>query len=340
MPGPLVQTDWIGILEALYALEQPRDAWLFGVLRAAAPVLGRDEGIGGVLYDAARKGDLRLDVMQGFEVSPQWMRSGVEAHTNPQLAEDVRRGYRRILCASAHDYLPRETDAGEFSREGMQHNGIVDTYVINGANPSGIGFALYVFSRARIHFSESETALLQRIAAHLATAYRLRQRLDATDRFSVSDAEAILSATGRVEHAEPEAQSHRARASLTQAVQERELARKRSGSPSVSRALSTWRGLVESRWSLLECLDTDGKRFFTARENRPTALGQPVLSDRESQVVSLAALGRSNKIIAYELGLADSTVRVLLARAARKLGVRTRAELVSVVLDATAGSPG
>jgi hypothetical protein len=45
--------------EALYALEQPREAWFSGVLRAAAAVLGRGAGSDGVLYDAARQGDLR-----------------------------------------------------------------------------------------------------------------------------------------------------------------------------------------------------------------------------------------------------------------------------------------
>jgi DNA-binding NarL/FixJ family response regulator len=43
----------------------------------------------------------------------------------------------------------------------------------------------------------------------------------------------------------------------------------------------------------------------------------------------LQALGRSNKLIAYELGLAHSTVRVLVARAAEKCGARARAELMA-----------
>ena len=51
------------------------------------------------------------------------------------------------------------------------------------------------------------------------------------------------------------------------------------------------------------------------------------LSAREAQVVGLVALGHSNKLISYELGLAWSTVRVLVQRAARKLRVGTRAEL-------------
>ncbi|HSC89498.1 MAG TPA: helix-turn-helix transcriptional regulator, partial [Polyangiaceae bacterium] len=53
------------------------------------------------------------------------------------------------------------------------------------------------------------------------------------------------------------------------------------------------------------------------------------LAERERQVVSNLSLGLTNKEIAFELGLAHSTVRVLVARAAAKLGVKTRAELVA-----------
>ncbi len=56
--------------------------------------------------------------------------------------------------------------------------------------------------------------------------------------------------------------------------------------------------------------------------------GPAALSARERQVLAYAKLGHHNKLIAYELGIGSSTVRVLLARAAAKLGVRTRRELL------------
>lgn len=59
------------------------------------------------------------------------------------------------------------------------------------------------------------------------------------------------------------------------------------------------------------------------------------LSSRERQVAELARIGASNKEIAYELGLAHSTVRVLLARAATKLGAESRAALVRMLVKAT-----
>ena len=52
------------------------------------------------------------------------------------------------------------------------------------------------------------------------------------------------------------------------------------------------------------------------------------LSSRERQVVAYAAIGQSTKETAYALGISDTTVRVLLARAMKKLGVQSRARLL------------
>jgi DNA-binding CsgD family transcriptional regulator len=63
--------------------------------------------------------------------------------------------------------------------------------------------------------------------------------------------------------------------------------------------------------------------------NRPLPVnGLEVLTHRERQVVACLALGRSTKEVAFTLGIADATVRVLLARAAGKLGVHSRGELL------------
>jgi len=44
------------------------------------------------------------------------------------------------------------------------------------------------------------------------------------------------------------------------------------------------------------------------------------LSPREQQILDLVRSGRASKEIAFDLGIRDSTVRVLYARAMRKLG--------------------
>jgi DNA-binding CsgD family transcriptional regulator len=96
------------------------------------------------------------------------------------------------------------------------------------------------------------------------------------------------------------------------------------------RALDLWHPLVGARWTLVDGFEENGSRYIIARENQAHAPHFEMLAARERQVVLQAVLGFSNKEIAYSLGISDSTVRVLMARATRKLGVRSRKELTSL----------
>jgi DNA-binding NarL/FixJ family response regulator len=58
-----------------------------------------------------------------------------------------------------------------------------------------------------------------------------------------------------------------------------------------------------------------------------------ILTPRELQVVELVARGLSNKEIATQLGLSESTVRVHVASAGRRLGTRSRFELATSPLS-------
>jgi DNA-binding NarL/FixJ family response regulator len=96
-------------------------------------------------------------------------------------------------------------------------------------------------------------------------------------------------------------------------------------------ALELWRGLCDGTWSVVETFDTDGRRYLVLHENEPDVRGLRALSRREEQVVGFAALGHAENLVGYELGLSDSTVRSHLASAMRKLGVRTRYDLILLV---------
>jgi DNA-binding NarL/FixJ family response regulator len=61
-------------------------------------------------------------------------------------------------------------------------------------------------------------------------------------------------------------------------------------------------------------------------------LDRPTLSTREKQVLGMVVAGLSNKAIASELYLAESTVKCHLSSAFSKLGVRSRNEAADLIL--------
>jgi DNA-binding CsgD family transcriptional regulator len=86
--------------------------------------------------------------------------------------------------------------------------------------------------------------------------------------------------------------------------------------------------MKRARWTLLDEFERDGKRYLIAVRDESSSEGLALLSSRERQVVAYAARGLPNKVVGCELGIATSTVGVLLARARAKLGVRSRQELL------------
>ncbi len=97
------------------------------------------------------------------------------------------------------------------------------------------------------------------------------------------------------------------------------------------RAIRLWEGLVRGRWTLVDWFDADGRRFIIAKLN-PQRDGVPRgLTARERQVALSAALGESSKSTGYQLGISPSRVSALLKAAMRKLGVRSKAQLVVMV---------
>ena len=66
----------------------------------------------------------------------------------------------------------------------------------------------------------------------------------------------------------------------------------------------------------------------------------PLLSEREREIVQLASLGCSDKVIAQRLGIGFTTVRTHLSHAFRKLGVDNRVQLVACLARARDRSAG
>ena len=68
-----------------------------------------------------------------------------------------------------------------------------------------------------------------------------------------------------------------------------------------------------------------------------TSVTKPALTTREKQILALVVIGFSNREIADQLVVAESTVKSHLFSAFRRLGVRTRKEATALILDGQQG---
>lgn len=97
------------------------------------------------------------------------------------------------------------------------------------------------------------------------------------------------------------------------------------------RALLLWEGLMRGRLTLVDWFDANDRRFILVKLNDRQGSQPCGLTAREHEVAVGAALGESSKLTGYRLGISPSRVSTLLKGVQRKLGVRTKAQLVVMV---------
>jgi DNA-binding NarL/FixJ family response regulator len=101
-----------------------------------------------------------------------------------------------------------------------------------------------------------------------------------------------------------------------------------------------WRGLVEGDWSIVDRYDLAGRSYLVARKNAPSVAKLRALTEQEREILTCAASGQSNKQIGYEVGLSIGSISSHVMSALRKMGLRSRAELVVLMpLDELTSKP-
>lgn len=325
----LDETRLVDFLEAVYALELSDQDWLTRTLEAFAGVCGPQHDYEGLFYDASNVDDLKRWNYCRPQPMPPGLMSQKDVFVKLTGPEFVRATFRALSVGSGRRAAHRYIEPVLRERE---RNGWGDFFYVNALDPSGIGCTLTLNSREpEIVTQASDLAIFRRLASHLGAAFRCRRRLAqaiASPKGPSMAPEAIVDPNGRVLHAEGAASSQTARQRIQDAVTSIESARTRSARRRGSEALERWHPLTSARWTLVDSFEESGKRYVVARENRAEAEGFAAFTDRERQVVVHAALGMTNKEIAYALGISDATVRVLMARAASRLGVHTRKALL------------
>jgi DNA-binding CsgD family transcriptional regulator len=319
-----MKLDVLSVVEAAYRIDQPEDEWVRGLMSAAQPLIDVGLGVYAYLFDASDPANLAVRSLslagqgEGFELEPFLAALG----QTPK--EYVERSWRTRACGYASE-VPGFHEL-ESVKNYFRPRGIADIFAVSASDPTGNGCYLGAARPKIAKLGARERATWERVSAHLAAGFRLRRALPGS---VTQGAEAVLSPNGKVEHAEPEASSNAAREELRAAVRRIDRARGKLRRIDPAEAVEEWRGLVAARWSLVEHFESDGRRYLIARRNDPDAAGHDALTRRERQVLGYAALGHSNKLIAYELGVSASTVGVHLLRAARKLRAKSRADLLA-----------
>ncbi len=315
-------------LEVAYDVAPDDRTWLRKVMEAGVAIWGRSGASHGAIYDASDVSAFHLDQVEFIGLpapAVEVLGRGLSLFT-PSF---VTRTFRSLLANSA-----REVSFPEMRPmiEEMGMTGFPDQFGLNGLDPSGRGIFLGWWAKETIELSPGELPLFRRMAHHLGAAHRVRRRLRASqpDRPAPDptvDAEAILDAKARVVHAAGPARSKAARDELVASTRARDRARARK--QMAATPLREWRPLTRARWTLVDSFERGGARYVVARENQSCVRGLESLTDRERQAVAYLVVGQSTKETAYALGISDATVRVLLARAAARLGVRSRADLLA-----------
>jgi DNA-binding CsgD family transcriptional regulator len=323
--------DALRVVEATYLLDADHETWLGTVLDAFAGVL--DGGQGAVAYAYRFEGSsMSLSGFVDRGAPPGWqMAAQAAANGDPTVAALYRSAGP---CKTVVEHVGRELWEMPIYKETVAPLGLVDFIGLNAADPEGHGIIFGAAHGREIRVEPGTRLLLARVLAHVAATNRVRRRLALGE---LDADEAICELSGEVIHAEEPAKSREARAALRSAIVAIDRARRR-GRKSDGDALAQWRALVRERWTLIDRFDRDGRHYMVAKRNDPHvgAMVPVVLSHAERQVAACAVLGHSNKLIAYELGMTEAAVAARLHRAAKKLGARSRVELVHRLISVLA----
>jgi DNA-binding CsgD family transcriptional regulator len=318
----------IRLTQLAYRLDIPDSEWYGTVAEEAAGLT--PEGIGAMVYafDVSAAGaGVRIPDWASYGVPEEFTRATLELNRRTTTAEAALFYRRGILCGTVSEQL---ATAGQSSRDGSTYDdtvaglGIPDSFGVTASAPDGRGIVVNAPLSRRTRLDSRTRHVWRQLGVHLQAAHRLRRSLQQGD----DRRQAIIDPSGRIEDARSDARQPDARERLARAARNIDRARSSHAPDDACEALELWEGLVDGRWSLVEHVESDGRRYFVAHANAYGLEDPRALTPRERHVVAHIGQGDSNKWTAYQLGVREGTVARLLERALHKLGLSSRHELV------------
>lgn len=321
----------IDLVEAAYDLAVDDEEWLPKLMKAGLPLFDQGLGVGALSYARPHDGTKVIIHQQYVASGPEDFPERNLRFTSAGSAEVsqvmTRPGMAMTLTECAGD---RYVEDVERWRRCFDYS--VDAFGITAVDPNGEGIHI-IAPLAEVTTLARPTRLRwQMIGAHLAAGYRLRVAARNATREATElphGAEAVIEGRSfRMTDAEGSGRSASSARTLRDAAVRVDRARGRLRETDPIEALKVWRGLSQGRWSLVDWFDSDDRRYVLAIPNPPQVRDPRALTERERQAATYASFGDSNKLIAYRLGLSESTVSHAVRQAMYKLGAKNRAQLV------------
>jgi DNA-binding CsgD family transcriptional regulator len=321
------QMTSLDIVEAAYADVDDTEAWLRRLTQLAATF---DLGQGVVGYVQSADPNLATPhfVAIGRDDYPALL-TALQVAAPPSWHEHF--GRAMVASGSFRGFLGALGESPDELSRILRPFGVYDVLGVRAQDGRGWAVGFTSFADSPIEASRSNLERWTRVATHLGTSLRLRLRL-AGDAPPAPDA--VLSPDGRLLDAATR-EAARGRERLRVGVRDVDRARGSLRRTDPDAALSLWEGLLAGRWSLLDRVDTDGRRFVLAYANGVNVAGAWPLSERELAIVRWVVGGAANKEVAYALGLSVGTVGWHLTNAMFKLRVRNRVELIALWREST-----
>jgi DNA-binding CsgD family transcriptional regulator len=315
--------EFVGAVELAYSKEQSDATWLRRLIEQLSPELDAGLGVFGWFYDASNLSEIKI-MYPTLLGTPSGALEALHASlTHESRDPEFLAQHYATPVGTISDQLRDNLSSYRPLNELLVPLGIRDILTLNAFDVDGKGVAINAFLPTPTASIPERQQQLEQVTAHLISGGRLRRVAGAV--------EAILDVNGGVQHADGTAAEPASREALSFAARAVEAARGKLRESDPILALEAWRAMVDGRWSVVDFLDSDGKRFLIARVNEPVLpSGARGLSTREHQIAALVGRGHSNKLIAYDLGLGEGTVAGYVSRVLQKLGLATRAEVIQL----------
>lgn len=326
----------IDVIEAAYDLELDDKRWLVNLADAVRPLLDTGAGYWAYRYDASTSlEDWYADALF-YDFPRKLLPKVMSLQTkNPDLltlAHFQIEGLNALREAAMKGGLGDVTQRASVS-DILELFGAKDMAALQTVEPAGQGLVFAAGQKSFRHWDRRVLRLWARVNAHIAAGRRLRDAIA----HGAGREEVILDARGKTHHAEGEGTTKTAREVLREAVRRVEISRGKQRTRDPEAATEAWTAMVSGRWSLVDRYERGGRRYIVARRNELRLPDPRALTARERAIAHLAALGKPNKLIGYELGLSPSTVGSHLSQVMRKLGAKTRVDLIALVTGLARG---